>query len=62
MFYNKLPYHKYDIVINPAILEPVVQFTYSLTLKYVIKDPVKKIEKEFILVTPEGVVRTLKIE
>ncbi len=62
MFYNKLPYHKYDIVINPAILEPAVQFTYSLTLKYVIKDPVKKVDKEFILVTPEGIVRTLKID
>ncbi len=61
MFYNKLPYHKYDIIINPAILEPAIQFTYSLTLKYVI-DPEKKINKEFILVTPEGVVRTLKID
>lgn len=60
MFYNKLPYHKYDIIINPAVFEPAVQFTYSLTMKYVIKDPVKN--KEFILVTPEGVVRTLKID
>ncbi len=62
MFYNKLPYHKYDIVINPAILEPSVQFTYSLTIKYVIKDPTKKIEKQFILVSPDGVVKTLKID
>jgi uncharacterized protein YggE len=59
-FYNKLPYHKFDIVINPAVLEPVVQFTYSLTLKYVIKED--KTKKEFILVTPEGVVKTLKID
>jgi uncharacterized protein YggE len=62
MFYNKLPYHNYDIVINPAILEPVIQFTYSIIVKYVIKDPIKKTEKQFILVTPEGVVRTLKID
>ncbi|MCF6366193.1 MAG: SIMPL domain-containing protein [Bacteroidales bacterium] len=62
MFYNKLPYHKYDIVINPAILEPAVQFTYSLTVKYVIKDPIKKIEKQFILVSPDGIVKTLKID
>jgi len=62
MFYNKLPYHKYDIVINPAIIEPAVQYTYSLTVKYVIKDPVKKIEKQFILVSPDGIVKTLKID
>lgn len=61
MFYNKLPYHKFDIVLNPAILEPAVQFTYSLTLKYVIKEE-KKVQKEFILVTPEGIVKTLKID
>jgi hypothetical protein len=62
MFYNKLPYHKFDIVINPGIIEPSVQFTYSLTLKYVVKDKPKKTEKEFILVTPEGIVKTLKID
>jgi hypothetical protein len=62
MFYNKLPYHKFDIVINPGIIEPAVQFTYSLTLKYVVKDKPKKTEKEFILVTPEGIVKTLKID
>ncbi len=62
MFYNKLPYHKYDIVINPAILEPSVQFTYSITVKYVIKEPAKKIEKQFIMVSPSGVVKTLKID
>jgi len=62
MFYNKLPYHKYDIVINPAILEPSVQFTYSITVKYVIKEPAKKIEKQFIMVSPNGIVKTLKID
>lgn len=62
MFYNKLPYHKYDIVVNPAIIEPSVQFTYSLTVKYVIKEPAKKTEKQFIMVSPTGVVKTLKIE
>jgi uncharacterized protein YggE len=61
MFYNKLPYHKYDIVINPAIMEPAVQFTYSLSLKYVVKDNEKN-KKEFIMLTPDGVVKTLKID
>lgn len=62
MFYNKLPYHEYDIIINPKILEPAVQFTYSITVKYVVRPSVKKTEKQFILLTPEGVIKTLKIE
>ncbi len=62
VFYNKLPYHKYDIVINPSIIEPAVQFTYSISLKYIIKEPIKKHIKEFILVTPNGTVRPLKVE
>ncbi len=59
-FYNKLPYHKFDIVINPVVLEPVVQFTYSITLKYIIKEG-DKTKNHYILVTPEGTVKTLKI-
>ena len=62
MFYNKLPYHKYDLVINSAILKPAVQFTYSLTLKYVLNDPEKDYKKQYILVTPDGVVKTLKVD
>jgi uncharacterized protein YggE len=61
MFYNKLPYHKFDIIVNPSVLEPAVQFTYSLTIKYVVKDHIKQSEKQYILVTPEGVVKSLNI-
>jgi len=62
MFYNKLPYHKYDIVVSPAILEPAVQFTYSITLKYVIRDKQKTIEKHYMLVTPDGIIKPLEIK
>lgn len=37
IFYNKIPYNQYDKVINPVFTEPVVQFTYSLKSKYVLK-------------------------
>lgn len=33
-YYSKLPYHKYDAIIHPEILEPALQFTYSLKLAY----------------------------
>jgi uncharacterized protein YggE len=37
IYYNKIPYNAYDIVINPNTLEPTVQFSYSLAMKYVLK-------------------------
>ncbi len=37
IYYNKIPYNNYDIVINPTVIEPVVQFSYNLKVKYVLK-------------------------
>jgi len=37
LYYNKQAYTGYDLVINPAVIEPVVQFTCHLTVKYVLK-------------------------
>ncbi|MEO6757880.1 MAG: SIMPL domain-containing protein [Saprospiraceae bacterium] len=65
-FYNAVPANDYDIVINPEILEPAVQFSYNLILRFTLPDrkPIVKTEvkKEFVLVTPTGEVKTLKIE
>jgi uncharacterized protein YggE len=36
-FYNKFPYNEFDLVINPIILEPVVQFIFDLKLRYSLK-------------------------
>ncbi len=48
--YNKLPYNQFDIVINPEFLEPVVQFTYKLKVKYSLeKDKPKPVNHYFIL-------------
>lgn len=37
IFYNKLPYNSYDIIINPDIVEPVVQFSQSVSMKIVLE-------------------------
>jgi len=37
LYYNRLAYNNYDIVINPVVVEPVVQFTYTMKVKYVLK-------------------------
>lgn len=67
-FYNALMPEGYDIVINPSIVEPAVQYTFSLVVKFTLQErkPYKvtdvKTQKEFILVTPTGTVQTLKVE
>jgi len=48
--YNKLPYDDFDIVLNPEFLEPVVQYTYYLQVKYMLnKDKLEPKNKYFII-------------
>lgn len=65
-FYNAVPANDYDIVINPEILEPAVQFSYNLVVRFTLPEriPAEKtvVKKEFLLVTPNGEVKTLKID
>jgi uncharacterized protein YggE len=65
-FYNAVPANDYDIVLNPEILEPAVQFSYNLVVRFTLPEriPAQKtvVKKEFMLVTPTGEVKTLKIE
>lgn len=37
IFYNKLPYNTYDIILNPDMVEPSVQFSQYIKLKIVLK-------------------------
>jgi len=65
-FYNAVPANDYDIVINPEILEPAVQFSYNLVVRFTLPErvPLQKtvLKREFMLVSPNGEVKTLKIE
>lgn len=65
-FYNAVPANDYDIVINPEILEPAVQFSYNLIVRFTLPErrPAEKtiVKKEFIMLTPTGEVKSLKVE
>jgi len=37
LYYNKMPYNTYDVVINPEIIQPVVQFTYTVKTQFTLK-------------------------
>lgn len=64
-FYNQIPYKKFDIIINPVVTEPVVQYSYNLKIKYLIRESPKdkkKVVKKYYLVTPDGTVKTLNVD
>ena len=67
-YYNKIPYTGYDIVVNPEMVEPAVQYTYNIQVKFVMEkkpktpqEPIKEIKTElkYIMVTPQGDIKEL---
>lgn len=74
LYYNKIPYKNYDFILHEAIIEPVVQFTYNLQVRFEIapkkeaapkekiveREVIKtEIKKEFFFITPQGEVKAL---
>ncbi|MFI5150510.1 MAG: hypothetical protein ACHQRM_12305 [Bacteroidia bacterium] len=51
LYYDKLPYSNYEIVINPRVIEPEAQFTYNMRLRYTFKTELK----EKAVIAPPGV-------
>jgi hypothetical protein len=65
LFYNKVPYGNFDIVLHAEITEPPVQYTYNLTLVCQLpeafadnKKEVKEIIKH-VWITDKGEAKTL---
>ncbi|MFK8161197.1 MAG: SIMPL domain-containing protein [Lewinella sp.] len=69
-FYQAIPANDYDLVINPDLLEPAAQFTYSLKVRFTLhppKAPVKpqvitEVKKQFMYLTPDGKVVPLVLQ
>ncbi len=66
MYYDKIPYDEFEVIINPTILDPAVQFMYTLKVQFTLKPvkPTVKVEREreFVWLTPDGELRTLKVD
>lgn len=65
LFYNKVPYGNFDIVLHAEITEPPVQYTYNLTMHCQLPEAFPKKEvKEFVKylwITEKGDVKELKM-
>jgi uncharacterized protein YggE len=63
MFYNKLSYHNFDVVINPVVVEPLVQYTCKIKMRFSLKKPVEtKIQNHYKVITPTGDVKSIEIK
>lgn len=67
LFYNKVPYGQFDIVLHADITEPPVQYTYNLTMQLQLpeawadkKKEVKDIIK-YVWITDKGEMKELKL-
>lgn len=65
-FWNQIPYDKFDIVLNPVVTEPAVQFTYNLKVLYTLRDkntlPPQAPQKQFFIVSPSGEAKVLEMK
>ncbi|MDC0230451.1 SIMPL domain-containing protein [Aureispira] len=61
MYYDKLTYDNFDIIINPDVLEPVIQFIYNMKIQLIIKDNDKP-AKEYFWLTPDGDMIPVKVK
>jgi len=62
IYYQPVFNKEFDFVINPTVLEPVIQIQYQIKIAITReKKPSSKTDKEFILITPNGDLKTLNM-
>lgn len=62
LYYQPILGKEFDFVINPTVLEPVIQIQYEIKIAINReKKQISKTDKEFILVTPNGDLKTLNV-
>lgn len=63
LYYQPIIDKEFDFVLNPTILEPVIQVMYEIKLKVNReKDQIQKTDKEYIFITPSGDLKNLNIK
>lgn len=59
-FYNAVPTNDYDLVINPQVLEPVIQYSFNLIVRFTLPRPAAPQTKSYFLVTPQGELKEIR--
>ena len=61
IYYQPVFSKEFDFVINPVIVEPVIQVMYEIKMMISRKNP-KENQKEYLLVSPNGEIKTLNVK
>ena len=59
-YYNPVSYKGFDVVFNPIITEPVIQYALTMNLKLSMKNTFDDKNNEFYLITPNGDLKAIK--
>jgi len=65
LYYQPIIDKEFDFVINPTIFKPVIQIMYEVKVRINLAKPVQPthtVQKEYILVTPNGEMKTIKVD
>ena len=60
LYYQSIVDKEFDFVLNPVILEPVIQVMYEIKLR-IENINEKKSNKEYILITPNGDLKSINL-
>ena len=61
LYYQPILDKEFDVVINPVILEPVIQLMYEVVIEIRRDRKIQKPKKDYFIVTPTGELKQLKI-
>jgi uncharacterized protein YggE len=59
LYYQPVMDKEFDLVVNPTILEPVIQIMYEIKLEVIREKEIKESSKEYFLITPSGDIRNI---
>ncbi len=59
-YYDPVSYKGYDVIFNPIITEPVIQYALTMNLKLTLKNPYDEKNNEYYLLTPNGDLKAIK--
>lgn len=61
LFYDKVPYNRFEIVVNPVVVEPAVQFMYNIKVRFEV-DNYRPNRKEIYILTENGELKPVKLD
>ena len=60
LYYNPITGKGYDVIFNPIITEPVIQYALSMKMKLVLREPKTEAKTEYYMLSPNGTLIPIK--